>query len=328
MNFYYLLAVLASVGFASQFAAMKLYQKNTDNNLPSSLVLTMFCATITIPFFWALNGFKLSATPLTLIISLGLGVIGVVSTLTSIKILSYGKMSVYSMFMMLGGMALPAVFGVIVFSEQATDFKIIGMIVLVVSLVLSARDKQSEIKSKSIGIFYLLCLLAFTLNGTNSVLSNIQGKGWAEGANNMVWGMEVTDLYDFMVWTRLFTVLLAAITFCIVMFVSKKEVRAQSFVSVKKIFKKQPILAAVLYTTISVCGFVCQQICTPHIDASALYPITTGGTVVLSAIYGRFLYKEKTSWFMWMCIGLTALATVFFMFGGMFPTTWFAGLFS
>ena len=205
--------------------------------------------------------------------------------------------------------------------------KILGMIILVVSLVLSAKDKQSEIKSKSIGIFYLLCLVAFTLNGSNSVLSNIQGKGWAEGANNMVWGMEVTGLYDFMVWTRIFTVTFAAITFAAVFAMNKKD-RAANVVSIKKIFKKQPVFAAVIYTAISVCAFICQQVCTPHIDASALYPITTGGTVVLSAIYGRFIYKEKTSWFMWMCIGLTALATVLFMFGGMFPTTWFAGLFA
>ena len=323
---YYVLAILASVCFALQFCMMKLYQKHTENNLTSSLVFTAASAALTFPIFFALNGFRLRITALTAWICVGLAIITVVSTLNSIKILSYGKMSVYSLFMMLGGMALPYLFGIIVFSETLTDLKILGMIVLVVSLVLSSKDKNSEITAKSAGVFYLLCLLAFILNGATSILSAIQGKGWADGADNMVWGMKVTGLYDYMCLSRLFTILFCALAVPLV-FLKPKEERNAELLSVKKIFKKQPVLAGALFTVISVAGFVCQQICTPHLDSSALFPITTGGTVVLSALLARVLYKEKTSGFMWFCIGLTALSTFLFMFGSMFPTTWFIGLF-
>lgn len=304
---------------------MKLYQKHTQTNLTSALVFTAASAALTFPVFFALGGFSMHVTALTACIAGGLAVVNVVANVNSIKILSYGNLSVYSLFLMLGAMALPYLFGILAFSEPLTDLKIVGIVVLTVSLVLSSRDGTKSAEKPKKG-FYWMCLFAFLLNGIYNSLAAVQGKGWAEGANNTVWGMEVSGLYDYLSLTKLFTV--AASFFALpLVFRKGKEERRAELLSVRQIFTLKPMLAGLLFTVVSVAGFVFQQICTPHLDSSVLFPVTTGGTVVLSAVFARIFYKEKTSGYLWFCILLTAIATVLFMLGSMFPTTLVLDLF-
>ena len=95
-----------------------------------------------------------------------------------------------------------------------------------------------------------------------------------------------------------------------------------SFYVQKLITKKWALIALFGYAIISRVANLLQQYCADKVPSSVLYPITSGGTIVFSTLLALLLYKEKPSRFMWLCIGITVFATVLFMLGDMFPTTY------
>ncbi|MBE7090600.1 MAG: hypothetical protein E7363_01640 [Clostridiales bacterium] len=324
----YVIAVLAALGFAGQFCMMKLYQKHTQKNMTSSMVFSICMGITSFLLFFIMSGFTLEFTLVSFLVSLAVAIVGVLSTINSIAILSYGKVSFYSVFMMLGGMMLPYIFGIIMYSEVLSDLKLLGLIVLTGSLIMSSFDKSSAHEEKAEGqvkaekrlrstlvALLILSFVAFFLNGMTSVLGSIQGNA------PKIWGWKVSPLYDYMALQGLCTAGVALLVFFSVFF-RKKEVRNEELGSLKLITKKWALIALFGYAIISRVANLLQQYCADKVPSSVLYPITSGGTIVFSTLLALILYKEKPSRFMWLCIGITVFATVLFMLGDMFPTTY------
>ena len=85
-------------------------------------------------------------------------------------------MTVYTLFLMLGGMCVPYVWGAVFLHEQLTAFRIIGLVVIAAALILmnlSERPPKKQI---------LMCVAVFFLNGLCSVIS----KEHQISANEMV----------------------------------------------------------------------------------------------------------------------------------------------
>lgn len=85
--------------------------------------------------------------------------------------------------------------------------------------------------------------------------------------------------------------------------------------------EKKPVSGIRHVLLLALAGAVCngtsyylQLIGAAHIDASMLYPIVTGGSVVLSALAGILFFREIPP--KWTRIGLavTFTATLFFLF--------------
>ena len=68
------------------------------------------------------------------------------------------------------------------------------------------------------------------------------------------------------------------------------------------------------YAVVSGAGYLLQLFGAVKLDASVLYPIVTGGTVVLSTLFAWGVYKEKPTLPITLGITLTAVATVLFAF--------------
>ncbi len=324
----YIIAVFAALGFAGQFCMMKLYQKHTQKNMTSSMVFSIFMGLFSFTMFFVMSGFTLQFTLVSCLVSVGVGIVSALSTVNSIAILSYGKVSFYSVFMMLGGMMLPYIFGIIMYSEVLSDLKLLGLIVLTASLIMSSYDKSSahEVKEEglekaekrlrsTIVVLLILCMCAFFLNGLMSVLGSIQGN------SPKIWGWKVSPLYDYMALQGLFSAGIAFIVLLSVFF-RKKEVRDAELGSLKLIGKKWALIGLFGYAIVSRVANLLQQYCADKVPSSVLYPITSGGTIVFSTLLALLLYKEKPSRYMWMCIGITVFATVLFMLGDMYPTTY------
>ncbi|MDR1093742.1 MAG: hypothetical protein LBL66_06305 [Clostridiales bacterium] len=71
---------------------------------------------------------------------------------------------------------------------------------------------------------------------------------------------------------------------------------------------------AVGYTVSMGVGAVLQFAAATTMDASVLFPIVTGGTIVLSAVSGAVFFHEKITVPIWISLGLTAVGTVLFLF--------------
>lgn len=314
MVLYYLMAVGASVCYSLQFVCMKFYQRHVKNNVYTSLVFSaavMVLGTVVMLVFNAIRrgGLYLTFTPFTLIIAAALALVTVLSTIVGIAVLKRGKLSIYSNFTMLGGMALPFIFGLAFLGEKMTVWKGIGMGIMVISLLLSMRDgKKEEPQIKGTAIFFLLCFMQFVLNGSTSVFSAVQANA------ETVFHQNVTDVYDFVIWSRIFTVGVSAVMFGGAVAV-RHENKAE-LLAVKDVFNWKSILPLIGFSLVNLAGFVLSMSCLGEgkLDASSLYPITTGGTIVLSALFGLVIFKEKISLYLAICLLLTVGATVAFMF--------------
>lgn len=313
---YYFLEILASVAFAMQFMVMKFYQKHTETNLASSLVFAVVYSLVgAVPFF-ALNGFTLHATPFTLLVALSIGIISVLSTLCSIRIVYYGKLSIYSLFLMLGSMVLPFFFGVLFLGEPVNVVKGVAVVLMGGSLVLSSLDTNDKGERMKAG-FILLCAAAFTLNGLSSVAQSVH-------SNASVWGQTTVDdlfgptvgLYDFTIWVRLMTVGCSVVSFPLVLLHGKDRRRAE-LASVGTIFRPKPLLGAAGYALANLAGFSLQMISVAHVPTSVLFPMSTGVTIIASTLLARVMYKEKITRPVVAGLVMTAIAAAVFILGDM-----------
>ena len=94
--------------------------------------------------------------------------------IVGIKVLSLGSLALYSMFMMLGGMLVPFLYGIIWLYEKPSAFQIAGSVLLTGFIVLQATSKEDKGREEGGGkkaLFFLLCLVIFFANGMTGVIA-------------------------------------------------------------------------------------------------------------------------------------------------------------
>ena len=85
--------------------------------------------------FFCIGGFRLAVTPYSLLMAAIIAGLCCLYTLIGFKMLALGNMSVYTMFLMLGGMLLPYLYGVFSLGESVSIWRIVGVILLALSMV-------------------------------------------------------------------------------------------------------------------------------------------------------------------------------------------------
>jgi len=303
---YYILLVIAALLFASQFMVQKGYEKSRGKTIKSALVFTIaegLCAGF---IFFALNGFKFEMNSYVLIISLIIGINISVSIIAGIKVMSMGSLQVYTLFLMLGGLILPFLYGVIFLEEDLSIFKIIGLILLIVAIFLPVLiKKHKEEKEESKGnktAFYILCVVLFILNGLNTILCKVH------------------QLSEYAVSTQMFTAsyfFLASVvgTICLLsIFVYEKIKGIDDKDTYKAIIHPVSLFFGFLFALVNGTGCFLNTYAAKYINAVAQYPIITGGTMVFSAILALIIYKEKLKTVQKIELLLSLIATLLFMF--------------
>ena len=170
----YTLLVFVSVVFlALQFSVNKAYQKRYGAGIVASLTFTSLSGLLTALLFFCVNGFSLHVTPISLLYGCGIAVLCLTYNLIGFRIFTMGSLSIYTLFLMLGGMILPYFYGVLALNEPVTVARIMGLVILILSLLfplLDARENGGSGKTKLLP-FFSLCVLVFFLNGGVSILS-------------------------------------------------------------------------------------------------------------------------------------------------------------
>lgn len=232
-------------------------------------------------------------TVLSGIASIGYAVLGVFSA-------KYGKVSIFTMFLMIGGMFLPYLFGIIFLNEAVSVFKIIGMVILIAALVTNsifeAKKTQNEIKVKP--IFWILCIVAFILNGASSIIVKIH-----QTSENAL------STFGFMTLSSFFTALIIGVTFVIYYFGPFKKEQPET--------KKSPwilILFSLCFALLSGASSMCVVECAKTMPAVLEYPFQTGGTTILTAILAWIFFKEKQDKKSIVCLLAILAGTIFFIF--------------
>lgn len=305
----YFILFVAVLCIFIQFNVNKVYQKKFVSGMSDILFYPFLCGVIGVMFFTILGYFLYGSLPdftmFSFSISILQAVISTFSFIIGILIMKYGKMSEYSMFMMLGGMILPYFFGIIALDETVSATQIIGLCILIFALPFSTIKPKNNIEqTKQPKLYYILCILIFFINGSTSIVSKVHSIN-----------VEAIPAANFVVYVNLWQAVINGVIYVIFTAINKKIDKPTDKTAVQKAFshKTKSVITIAIYAIVSGFGFLFQLIAAETVPAVVIYPFVTGGTIVLSTIGARIFFKEKVSVPMFISIILSFAGTILFV---------------
>jgi len=223
----------------------------------------------------------------SLVMAAAMTVCSTTYSILGFRVLKHGSMAVYSIFLMSGGMLLPYIFGLCFLDETVNVFRILGIVLLLVAVVLSNGTSKAISKKQ-----LLLCFAVFFLNGGVSILSKC----------HQISTQPHVDSTAFVLYAALCRVVLSAVAlpFC------------RSEASLRFSRKSTPLLIAAA-AAISGISYFMQLVGATALPATVLYPMITGGSIIFSALSGRIFFKEKLSKTQLLSIALCFVGTLLFL---------------
>ena len=163
---YYGLITISVILFGLQFLFNNQYEREYGNHIASNFMFSLLYSLGGMIPLLIINGFKLEITAFTVIMAVITALNSILYTFFSLKALSKINLSLFSLFVALGGMLLPFFAGILFYDEAFTLGKGICVIVVTSALVLNVR------KGKKKGGFWY-CAGVFIMNGMSGVISKI-----------------------------------------------------------------------------------------------------------------------------------------------------------
>lgn len=269
----YTLIVLSTILFGGQFIALNAYQDQNKKTFRSVLLFCLLFAFTGAFIFLSLNGFLMGFSIYTLLISLSAAAVQMILQFAGIKALSMGRVEIYSLFNVAGGMSVAYIFGITYFQEEIKVLHIIGLVLIILCLVIPVIfEKKEGIKTR--WIFWLICILVFLANGffgTINKMHIVSGKG-----------LSIKE-YMFYMYSWIFVISLISLLIASIKRVDK----------VKPLLNVKGIIFAVLYGLLNGFGMFMQYMFADKVPASVLFPLSNAGCIVFSLIIGSIAYRKK-----------------------------------
>lgn len=255
---YLLLALLCS---ATITVCMRLSEKYRQNPISMLAVNYLVCSLLAVAFSgqWTLFP-KDAGLPTTLLLG---GICGVLF-LSSFMLLQWNVsrngVALPATFMKLG-VLVPTLLSALVFGEELTLLRILGVIVAVAAILLMQDKAQKEAGGSMLG------LIALLLSGG---LSDFMSKLYEElGAPNL---KDQFLLYTFLV------ALILSVVLCLIR---------------KETLRWQDVLFGVLLSVPNYLSTRFLLLSLNHLPAVVVFPSFSAGTIVLATLAGILLFKEK-----------------------------------
>lgn len=296
---HYVIMLLAVVCFTAQFSFTKSYEKEVKQTLAATLIMVAVTNFVGTLLFLIVGGFKIQFSTISLFWAVALAAVMIPYFIIGVKVLSLGSLAIYSMFMMLGGMLVPFFYGVLFLKEELTLSKIAGTVLLSLFIVLQAlwqsdEENQESTRGKK-GIFFLLCLLIFFLNGMTGVVVK------AHEINR-----QAVDEISFTITSCALTSALSLIF----LLPCGKNIR----LAFKENLRLRPVLIMILLGAAAYTGNFLHLKAASFVPASVQFPLVSGGVIVLSALASKLIFKEKTTSKEWISVAGAFVSTLLFAF--------------
>ena len=204
------------------------------------------------------NGAIFQFTPFSIGVSLFAAINNLLFVFCSIKSFNIINLSLYSLFAMLGGMALPFVAGTIFWKEEVTVGKVICFVIIVIALCLTVKKDNK----KSGTIYYIG---VFIFNGMSGVISKFYSESKFEKAENAGYSAQIA---------------LFVIAICVVVLLLNKQEKQKT--------TKKALMYSFCYGIMSNVRNFLLLLGLIGLPASAQYPFVTGGTMIVSTLLCYF----------------------------------------
>lgn len=286
----YIMLVCAALLQAGDFAVNKKYQALKGTAPKAVLGFNALLGLGTAVVFFFIGGCKLHFSYFSLSLAAMISVLVMSYNMIGFKILKSGTMALYSLFLMVGGMVAPYIFGVAVLGEPLTILRTAALGLILVGIVLSngGGDKTTG------KVPLAMCIAVFLLNGFVSVISKV---------HQIDLPLEKVSAAEFVLWGGVARFVIAGI-----LYLSRKE--GEEAPSCKPAL---PLLLILLSAVLSGTSYLLQLFGAVSLPATVLYPFMTGGTIILSTLVGIIFFKEKVSKKLIFGIALCFVGTLLFL---------------
>lgn len=255
---------------------------------------TYFAAAV---FMLCLGGFG-EHSRFTVLLGILFGVVTAIQGITHLAALQVGPMSYTSVIISFSTL-IPTLSGAILFDESLGAAQIVGIALMLVSFILSAKSGGNE---KSVNFkWMLLCLISFVTCGSIGVMQKIhQSTDFCAEINALLTVAFISS-----------AVLCAA-------FAAVLEIRERRRTGTEKrcpISKRRALLFCGIMIASGICVGANNKInlyLSGVMDSALFFPTVNGGTLILTALAAVILFKEKLTLKQW--IGIAAgIASVIFL---------------
>ncbi len=287
---YYAMLTFAVILLAFNFALTKLYQKKNGVSEKAGYLFNSMVGLFTALIFFASNGFTVNITPFSAIMGFSYAALVTFYTIIGFKILEYGTMALYTLFLMVGGMTIPYIYGLLFLDEKFSYLRTLALFIIMAGVALANYSGEKLDKKR-----LMMCIAVFVLNGFVSVTSKLH---------------QIEAVYD-TVDTQEFVIItgVAKFIFAGILYLGAKKEESEN----KKLpFRFVLLLTAGSAAIVGLSSFV-QLIGAANLPATVIYPFVTGGTIVFSSLAGMIFYREKITLKTSISIFLCFVGTLMFL---------------
>ena len=133
---YYAMIALAVVMFGGTFVLNRQYERQCGNDFFAAILFTLCSGGVGLLALLIINRFTVGYTPFTLVMAALTALNSILFSFCSLRALHTIDLSLYSLFSMIGGMALPFVAGILRYGEPTTLAKGLCFAVITVARAL------------------------------------------------------------------------------------------------------------------------------------------------------------------------------------------------
>lgn len=290
----YLFVILADFLLGIVFIGNKKYQQTSGSGMISGLHFTMLTGfTIALAAFFV-NGAVLHVTPFSVLMAFLQTAAVAAYTLISFRMLKDGMVSIYSMFLMTGGMLVPYIWGIAFLDEALTLPRTLGILVIAVGVVL-ANSKKGKPDAR----FFLMGCAVFLLNGMTSVCSKV---------HQIETEKPVVSSVEFVILTALIRGIVSFLILVPVILHDKKGFRVWK----QRIGRRVLLLILAISCFNGVSSYLLVS-SAARLPATVLYPLNTGGTIAVSFLLDKIIFRGKTNRKMLIGAALCIIGTLLFL---------------
>lgn len=280
---------MADILMATDFSLNKVYQRKCGATPTAGYRFNLLSGILKMLIFWAINGFSLEITAYSSIMAAMMAFVCFCYILLGQQILKVSQVTVYTLFLMLGGMCVPYVWGAVFLHEQLTAFRIIGLVVIAAALILmnlSERPPKKQI---------LMCVAVFFLIGICSVISK----------EHQISANETVSTSGFVMLTGAATALFGLVG----IIAERMKGHSSELISGGAGF-----VTVALSAVIGGASYLLQLLGAERIPATVLYPMLSGGSIALSVLTGWVFFREKPAKKLWIGMVFCVIGTAMFIF--------------
>lgn len=284
MNKYYLMLIFSVLLFSVQFVFTKCYQRERGAHFSSSILQIVLSSIFFILFYFILNDFKFGFTLFSFVMALLYAINGITATVFGMKVLERANLSVYTLFLMLGGVILPFFYGLFI-GESLTVFKVVAVILIALSLFIGVEKDKDK---KANAMLIICCMVIFLANGFAHILTHFHQRSTSDTLN--------TSGFLLLSFTCKFVI--SGVIFAVITCLGKQKSTTDATPVIaegkSRAIKGWVITMGVVigYAAVSGLAQFISAYTSIYVDAGIKAAIITGGCIFMSIFFG-LIFGEK-----------------------------------